>query len=216
MTISDIQARAARIILRLEATVVAESAGLSISPLYKFEAEGKGLSKEKLAKLRRFYENHGIEFEGREGLRLRPRGNVMYHGDDEFRAFYDDIYETLKRMGGEVCLFNGVPQQLIKHLGKQYYDMHRARMDAIKNGFNFMVIVAEDEKNLIGSSFVEYRYFPKSLFNDKTIYVYGNKVAFLNFDNDEVQVLVIENGEVADSLRVMFKASWDYQAKKLG
>ena len=216
MAISDLQARAARIILRLEAAAVVEATGISISPLYKYEAEGKGLSKEKLSKLRRFYENNGIEFQGREGLRLRPKENVVYQGPQEFRDFYDDIYETLARIGGEVCLFNGVPQQLIKYLGDDFYNAHRERMTAIKDTFDFKVIVSEDEKSLIGSSFVEYRYFPKPLFNDKTIYIYGNKVAFLNFDNDDVRVLVIENSEVADSMRIMFRACWDYQARKIG
>jgi hypothetical protein len=117
--------------------------------------------------------------------------------------------------GGEICLFNGVPDALVRWLGQEFYATHAARMAKIKARFNFRVIIEEQDANLIGASFVRYRWFPRDLFRDRTIYVYGGKVGILSFRDDDVQVVVVDQPEFAESQRILFDIAWNTVAREI-
>lgn len=203
------QCRAARALLNWGQPELAARCGMHVQTICHFEQNIGSPTQKTLFKITKALESAGIEFfENGDGLRIRDISTTRYHGDEEFRNFFDDVYETAKTVGGPICLFNGVPGKLQKHLGKDWYGMHAQRMTKIKNLFDFKVIIREGERLLIGKTFVEYRWFPKKLFNERTIYVYGDKVAFINFDQDNVKVLVVSQSEVADSFRILFNIAW--------
>jgi hypothetical protein len=133
-------------------------------------------------------------------------------GRDGFRVFMDDVYETAQAMGGEICLFNGVPAEIIKWLGDDWYALHANRMAGIKDSFDFKVIVRSGDRQLIGSSFASYRWFPEDLFHEQTFYAYGDRLAFINFDEDNVRILILRQKEFADSFRVLFNIAWTHAA----
>ena len=209
------QIRQARAALNFGQQEIAEACGIHKTTLSDIENEKSGGSSKVFATLQIFFENQGLEFTDGEGVRQRNNAIRRYNGPTEFRLFYDDIYSVAKKQGGEIALFNGVPSLLIKWLGEDFYMMHADRMTKIKNNFDFKVIIQEEDKQLIGSGFVTYRWFPKVLFNNKTIYIYGDKVAFINFQEDDVTVIVIEQKEFSESERVLFQIAWDYVAKDI-
>lgn len=213
MTISRKQARAARAYLSLEQADVHMGTGISKNQISKFEKGNAGLSPRNLDKLYRFYQSRGIEFTEEDGIRSRPgMEKKEYHGQVEFRAFFDDIYETSKTHR-EINIFNGVPSLLIKWLGFDWYEMHSVRMGKIKK-LNTKVIVEHGEKNLIGRNFAKYKWFPKNKFHKDTIYIYGDKVAFINF-GDDVRVLVIHQKDIAESQRILFNIAWGSVAEDI-
>ncbi len=213
MSLSHKQARAARAILGLEQAEVSIGTGISRNQISKFEKGDAGLSSRNLQKLLSFYQTRGVQFTEDEGIRLRPGMEKReYKGQVEFRAFFDDIYETAKAHR-EINIFNGVPDLLVKWLGEEWYDMHAARMRKIKK-LDVKAIVEHGEKNLIGSNFAKYKWFPKSKFHKDTIYIYGDKVAFINFD-DEVRVLVIHQKDIAQSQRILFNIAWGSVAEDI-
>lgn len=213
MAFSNIQARAARAHLGLDQSDVSLGTGIHVNQISKFEKGDAGLSSRNLDKLHRFYLSRGLEFKDHEGIQIRASMEKReYHGQVEFRAFFDDIYETAKT-DHEIDIFNGVPALLLECLGKEWYEMHSERMSKIKK-LKVKAIVEHGEKNLIGSSFAKYKWFPKNKFHKDTIYIYGDKVAFINFDND-VRVLVIKQKDIAESQRVLFNIAWGSVAEEI-
>ena len=77
----------------------------------------------------------GVEFIPQHGVRFR--GNVIeeYQGREGFREFYDDVYTTARNEGGELCIFNGVPEKIVHWLGEDWYELHTKRMVEIKDNY---------------------------------------------------------------------------------
>lgn len=126
----------------------------------------------------------------------------------------DDVYETARDKGGEIVLFNGYPDMLTQWLGEDWYKAHAKRMEKIKDNFRFRVTLIDDAAKQIGSSFALYRYFPTGVKTRNTIYVYGNKTAFLSFEED-VSIVSIELEGIADAFRELFNIAWDSKAEEL-
>lgn len=206
------QIRAARALLNWSQSDLATRAHLSQTGIARIENGVNAPNTSTMEKIIHAFDEAGLEFIGDRGVERRQRDIKRYRGAAEFRAFFDDVYHTAKAMGGEICLFNGVPTLLQKWLGAEWYQFHAERMTAIKDLFDFKVIVREGEKAFIGRGFAEYRWFPAEQFHEKTIYVYGNKIAFISFSDDDVMVVQIDEEEAAESFRILFKAAWDYIA----
>jgi hypothetical protein len=120
----------------------------------------------------------------------------------------DDIYEVAKNVGGDICLFNGMPRYFYKYLGEEWYAEHSKRMSKIKNNFKLKITVKEGEDLLIASDFAEYKYFPAHLFKEKTFYSYGDKLAIMSFDEDNVSIRVLAEKEIATSFQILFDIAW--------
>jgi transcriptional regulator with XRE-family HTH domain len=201
------QLRMARAALNISQSVVAEGIGLNPMAISDIENEKtKNPKASTLSSLQQFYENCGLEFTEAGGVRPNNAEIKIYKGNEGFRNFYHDIYNTIKSSGADIVIQNGMPDFLIKHLGQDYYDMHSKRMVQLKPSVH--VLIKEGDKNLIGSNFAKYRTVPAEHFNDQTIYIYGDKTGFITF-GDEVEVLVLDNPEITRSLRVSFNVIWE-------
>jgi hypothetical protein len=53
-----------------------------------------------------------------------------------------------------------------------------------------------------------YKWAPNAQFSDVSLYLYGDKVAFIEFLENDVVVTVVESETVTQSLRKMFEAVW--------
>ena len=127
----------------------------------------------------------------------------------------DDVYETALNGVGDICLYNGIPDQFEKFLGKEWYANHAQRMGVIKDKYNLQIIVQEGDKNLIADDFAEYRTFPPELFLAKTFYAYGDKLAIMNLEEDNVTIRVITETDVFKSFRILFNIAWNNVAKTI-
>lgn len=208
------QCRAARGLLGWSQQELAKKCDMHKQTISNFEANHGSPSKETIEKITHIFEIGGIEFIDSEGVRLNRNQVIVYEGQKGIRDFFDDVYKEASS-GCEINLFNGVPNLLIKGLGKEYYDMHAQRMLKIKDKFSAKIIVEESEKNFIATGFAEYRGFPKDRFNNRTIYIYGSKVGFFTFSEDNVSIRVFVSAELAASMRVLFDIAWDKVAKRL-
>lgn len=202
------QIRAARAYLGWSQQDLADHAGLSQTGLARIENGMHQPNSQTLAKIYRAFDEADIEFIGDSGLRKRSGEIKIYRGQKGARDFMDDVYETARQQGGQICIFNGLPAALQQLLGKEWYAAHAQRMYEIKEDLDFRVIVKEGEQLFIGQRFAEYRCFPKELFNDRMVYMYGYKLAFLDLADDNVRIVVIQQAEIADSFRVLFDISW--------
>jgi transcriptional regulator with XRE-family HTH domain len=207
MIITGKQIAVARTLLDLSQSAIADIAGITPMAISKFESGKGNLSAENLNAIITYCQNKGLEFIAGNSARLKEDIRT-YIGADEFRLFFDDIYQTASIKGGEIFVYNGIPALLTKWLGEEFYEMHSDRMTKIQDNFDFKVAIKKDNKNFIGADFAEYRWIPKKSYAPQMKYIYGNNLCWINFD-DTVRVTVVENESIAKSERLIFQDLWD-------
>ena len=66
----------------------------------------------------------------------------------------------------------------------------------------------EQDLRLTSSAYCEYKWIPATQFADVCLYIYGVKVAFIEFSERDVLVTVVDSQSVTECLRKMFELSW--------
>ena len=211
--ISPSQIRSARALLDLSQSALTETLDIGASTLSNIEKGKQAPSTDTARKLQSFFEGCGVEFLEHDGVRRKP-SDVVLVGGEGLRVFFDGVYASAKA-GADICLFNGVPGELIKWGGAEFYAMHAKRMAAVCEPSRFRIIVCEDERELIAARFAAYRWFPKALFSGQTIYVHGDTLGLFHFEADSLRIRVIRDAEQAASFRVMFSIAWEHVAREI-
>jgi len=62
----------------------------------------------------------------------------------------------------------------------------------------------------------EHKWCPKSKFKGKVTYCYGDKLAFLSFKKNQIEIIVINQSDFAQNWKDMFDVFWQYEAKQVG
>ena len=200
------QCRAARALLDLTRDKLAELVkNPARNAIKNFEAQEKA-SKKSIENLKIFFENRGIEFLPNNGVAFKPEIRT-YQAAEGFRLFMDDLYETARDTGGDICLFNSNPSLWIKHLGQDWYDMHAERMAALGDRINVRITLEEGKTDFI-LDIAQHRWVPELEWKEKIVYVYGDKLAFLQFPDDDVKILVLHSEGFAEAFRKMFDITW--------
>ncbi len=206
------QLRAARGLTGFEQKLVAQSIGVDPKTISNIESGEGEVSSPNATTLVRFYESRGIEFIDHNGVRQSPTGIRIYRGNGEFRQFYDDLYETARTVGGDMCLYNAKSTLVINALGDDYVKIQQERMMALKkknpDKYNYRVIFAEGDGTFFGESYSDYRWINPEHFNETATFVYGDKVGIATFENNDVSVVVVKNKGFADSLKKQFGMLW--------
>lgn len=212
MDITKSQISAAMALLDITQAGLAVGTGLSKPTISNFLKSSTGWETKESTKSKivDYLRLRGIEFTEHNGIRENP---ITYElkGKDGFRYFFDDVYHTAceAKEGEFLFVFNNVPELIIKWLGEDWYENHRERMTKIKDRYTFYVIVEKGTKRLIAKSFVNYRFWPSDKFTSEMVYVYGSKVAFIKFLEDDVTIQVNSNKRLADTMRFMFSPAWE-------
>ena len=66
----------------------------------------------------------------------------------------------------------------------------------------------EGDDFFIASKIAEYRYIPPEFFTDQSFYVYGDKLALIAFEENNVRINIINNKSWAQSFRNLFNYAW--------
>lgn len=208
--ISAEQILLARTKLKLNQEEVAQKVNMPRTTYSDLESGHSEINASKMKKLQQFFENEGVEF--LEGNGVRDRRSVVkhYHGVSGFRTFMDDVYETAKEIGGDICLLNTTPRLWIEHLGQDWYDMHNKRMVVLGDHIRVRIAIKEGDRTFILGC-AEYKWFPKDKWKSKVIYIYGGKLAFLDFSHGKIHITVFEEADLADSFRIMYNTVWEHE-----
>lgn len=206
------QLRAARGLSGFEQKMVAQSIGVDPKTISNIESGEGAISSPNAITLVNFYESRGIEFTDYNGVRQSPTGIRVYRGNAEFRQFYDDLYETARTVGGDMCLYNAASALVINALGEDYVKTQQDRMMALKkkhpDKYTYRVIFSEGDGTFFGESYCDYRWINPEHFNETATFVYGDKVGIATFENNDVSVVVIKNKGFAESLKKQFGMLW--------
>jgi len=210
MSIEPEQSIAARGLLRMRNVAeVAKYCGVSDVSYRQFESGRRGVGKDKIERARRFFENRGIEFIGHTGVNRQDSKSLLLKGQDGFHLFMDDVYETIAEHGGEICVSNVDERNWIKWMGGQEaYDAHAVRMNTLHN-YNFKIMVCEGDRFFIASEIGQYKWVPKEKFTTQSFYAYGDKLAIINFAEEEATINILSMHGCADGFRYTFNLLWD-------
>ncbi|HEY8964030.1 MAG TPA: helix-turn-helix transcriptional regulator [Alphaproteobacteria bacterium] len=214
MSITTAQIRGARGLLDWSQAELSRRTNISTTSIGNIESGNTQARESTLAIIRTAFERGGIDFIGTEGVRLQTDFMQTYTGAEGFRDFMDHLYETAKTFGGEIVLFNAYPPHWIKWLGEEWFDMHSKRMADLGDKISMHITSREGENLFISKAFAEYRWFPQELFGDRAMYAYGDNLAFVNFEENNVSVVVLKQSDFSKAFRVLFNIAWEKVAIK--
>jgi transcriptional regulator with XRE-family HTH domain len=218
MSITTAQIRGARGILNWSQSDLAERTGISATSIGSIENNQSTPRESTLKAIRQAFEKNGIEFLGLEGVRLQSNYVRTLYGEDGFSAFLDDVYHTAVTHGSktkpvQIYLSNVVHENWVKWMGPEKWSNHARRMIDSKDVMDVRILVKEGDWNFPAADYAQYKWVPNEIFNDKSFYSYHDKLAFLNFKDKEVEIVIIKQSDFAEGYRNLFLIAWDHAAK---
>lgn len=203
------QITAARALAGWTVKELAQKVELSDSSISKIE-NGDNRSSKTLEKIELVFALAGIEFIEGEGVRRRQAKVRTLEGQIGYWEFYDDVYETVKRQGGEILVSNVDETLFSKWLGDRGL-VHKTRMYNLskERSFSLKILVQEGDVNFTVPEYAQYRWTPKDRFSEIPFYVYGGKLAILLFEDENVSVFIVENAKIAQAYKTQFQVMWD-------
>ncbi len=212
MNISKEQIRGARALLNISQAELADNVGIERASISKFEnGAQKEMHTSNIEKIYNFFTNRDIVFLENHGVAFKPKHLIKeLSGRDGFRAFMDDVYQTAVDGNTNFRIQNAHPANWLKHLGVDWYEKHAERMKEFADKISFKITCCEGNHNHIAGGFAEYRWVKQEFFNEQSIYIYGDNVAFLNFNDEEIKIIVINSDEITQALTDTFDFFWKH------
>lgn len=209
------QIRAARALLGWSQSDLAAIAGLSQTGIARIENGTNHPNSQTLAKIEKAFDTNNIEFIDTSGVKKRETFYRILKGSAGMADFMDDVYNVLKDKGGEFCVFNANPPLWVNWIGEEKFREHNDRMVRIKDKIHGKIIVHASESQLLASDYAEYRYSNHNEYDErKSLYSYGNRLAFFDFEPNNLTITVMERAEFAHGFRVLFDAAWAEASKR--
>jgi len=193
-------------LLGLNRSKLASELGLNKTTLNSYFTGQASIPLSRLTAIQGWLESAGIQFiEG--GARLRQSSVRELKGQQGFWAFYDDVYETIKREGGYILVNNVNEDLFLKWLGDKKEE-HDRRMSDLNN-YKTKVLLCEGDDNFAANyGDIEYRWTPKDRFSDIAFFLYGSKTAIIEFSPDDAWISVIDSPRVHQAFQASFFAAW--------
>ena len=202
--------KAARALLDWSQEDLASASGVSIATIRKLEIGFVSPRSKTMLSVRRAFEDAGLEFIEPDGVRRRPEDVLVYQGSEGLMAFFDDVYETMKKKGGLIVTLYDSEKPFSKVLGNIDNRTHLERMEKIREGIDFRCILKEPANAYDCASYCAYRHLSKHYVNSVPFYVYDDKFASILFDADpSPKVIVIRSAQMAEAYRQQFLSMWD-------
>ena len=149
--ISAKQIKLGRIYLEWTQSDLAKAANVSKETIINLE-KGKPPQITTLEKVTQALHDAGIEFTRGNGIRERDNIRIL-HGRKGFHTFIDDLYETVKAQGGEICVFNVDERNWMKWLGDEKWESHNHRMSLLKHNIIDKIVIKENDWFFLASDF---------------------------------------------------------------
>lgn len=202
------QMKAARALLDWSQEDLANACGLSVATVRKLELGYISPRSKTVNCIRQALENAGLEFLDPDGVRHRPEEIKVYQGHEGICAFFDDVYETMRKKPGDVVVVTVDEDPFTENL-KDYRFVHYERMIAVKDQVSVKCILTDNPYSM-PAEYCEYRWISKSYVDSVPFYVYDDKYAIFVFDADPCpRITVIQSRTVADAFRRQFYSMWD-------
>ncbi len=206
MTLDASQIRAARALLDWTIEDLAKITGLNKDSIKNAERRYTQPRSKTMQIIRSAFEQAGIEFLPGSGLRLQNEIAQVLEGIDGIEQFLDDVYSTMRRIGGEIMVSGVDEKQFIKDRSPESIQNHRQRMESLKN-ISFKVLISESDPNPAAERYIEYRMIPAAMFASVPFYLYGSKLGIIIWGNP-TKIILHRQEDLAVAFRKQFELVW--------
>ena len=208
-TLTARQIRAARALLDWSQDDLAASSGLSVATVRKLELGHISPRGKTTESIRRAFDDAGLEFIEPHGVRHKPEEVSVYQGHEGAKAFFDDIYDTVRKInGGEIVQVWPSAGQFLRTIG-DYKSVHYERMSALAEKLAVRSIVTEGDATHT-APYCECRWMSKHYVDSVPFYIYGDKYASIIFEADpSPKIIVIQSSVMAKAYRRQFQSMWE-------
>jgi transcriptional regulator with XRE-family HTH domain len=210
MLITADQIRAARALKNWSQTDLAERTGLAVPTIANIELGKQMPGKNTIEKIIASFESAGIEFLGETGVQKKLQTTRVFRGVEEFKKFYDVIYESVLQGANEVLVGNVDERDFIKHMDPDILQLHLDRMVALNT--HYKILVCEGDYFFPVTKYAEYRWMNKEDFSSIPFYVFADKLAIILL-LDEPIVFLLEDKISAQIYKEKFLAQWKKSKK---
>lgn len=209
MIVNPNQIRAARALLDWTVAQLGERVGVGATMISAIETGRSSGSKDVLTAIIYAFQAAGVELTEDGGVRPRQSHIQSYKGSEGFRAFFDDVYKVAKEHETpRISITSNNEADYERWLGTAFDSMHMKRMSELKCD-NLRVLLRDQDTYLPCLNYCDYKWVPSEQFADVSLYIYGNKVGFVEFTENDVRVTVVDNKAVTEAIRKMFDLAWD-------
>ena len=210
--ISSAQVRAARGLLNWTQSELADKCNLTKATIANIENDKHHLTSKTANKIHQAFRSAKVEFLINDGIRSKFDIVKTLDGREGVIYLLNDIYDSVKDVGGCVKISGIEKKSLTKIINNEYLEMHENRMEKVNN-LSSKILSSDEAEDIEYKSYREYRQIPSEYFFPLPIYIYDRKVAFVMLD--PLRVLLIENFHLFLVNSNQFDMIWDNIAKKL-
>ncbi|MFP4098192.1 MAG: helix-turn-helix domain-containing protein [Alphaproteobacteria bacterium] len=207
------QIRAARALIGWSQEELAIQSGLSQTGVARIESGMNHPNSATMNKIINAFDAYDVEFIGENGVKKRGNEIKKFSGKSGLIEFMNDVYETAKISDGKFSFYNVKPGNWVEVLGNDWWNSHVDRMQNYTKKENVRILVPEGNRNFISNKYATYRWFTKvsKLNTNKTMYIYGGKLAFVTFNNNpgNIEILTLNNKDFAQGVEVLFDITWE-------
>ncbi|MBL3677663.1 MAG: helix-turn-helix transcriptional regulator [Alphaproteobacteria bacterium] len=209
--ITPFQMRMARVALGLSQGAVAKEVGMTTTKIMRLENEVTDGTSGDLKTIKLFFENRGLEFTEGEGVRKHKTYVRYLSGSNGLIDLMEDVCRTAQN-GGDVRLYNARPENWLRWVTVDWFKGYTRRMASAAGTFTMHILAEEGNTKLISSGHAVHRWFPKKLFisENESLYVYGDRLGFVTFGPDNVEIQILQSPKFASGVRALFDVAWDY------
>ncbi len=200
------QIRAARALLNWSQGDLADRAGLSQTGVARIESGINMPNSSTLDKITSAFDDAGIEFIADRGVERRRSEISIFKGRQGFVDFSWDVYNTVRTCGGEIVVNNVDERKFAEWKGEENKKYHAAMKEL--GNINFKILIQEGDDFFLASSYAEYRWTPSEKFGNIPFYVYGEKVAIILFESQDVSIFVIDSSLLSNYFRRQLNELW--------
>ncbi len=207
------QIRAARALLGWNQEKLAQVSGLSQTGIARIENGTNRPNSQTLEKIRSAFDKADVEFIDQTGVKKRTGEIKVLRGKSAMSDFLDDVYDTIVETGTpknptQLFMYNVEQSNWTKWMGEERWKSHYERMSERKECIDCRTILKEGDWYFPSDAWTTYKWFPKEIFSNKTFYSYGTKLAFLEFSEDNIEIMIMNNAEFAEGYKNLFQIAW--------
>lgn len=210
MTITTAQMRGARGILNWSQSDLAEKTGISATSIGSIENGNSQPRESTLGIIQKAFELSGIEFLGRDGVRVRTGEIQTYNGRSGFIEFFDFVYDSLSKEPPRDVLVSNVQESIFLEWARDTAVEHMDRMKEIteKKRIRYKVLLQYGDMDFVANRYAEYKWMKKEYFTLVPFYMFGQHTAIMLFD-PEPNILVVSYPLMTEAFRTQFFAMWE-------
>jgi transcriptional regulator with XRE-family HTH domain len=186
-----------------------KEAAIAKSTLIDIIANKGSIREATLDKIRNVLELHGIEFLPGEGVRKKDRLVETYEGEDANKKLLDDVYKTLRDVGGEVLIAGLDERKVIGDLEEPFLLAHMERLN--KANITERLLICKGDTYLVAPE-ESYRWIDSKFFSPYPLYIYGPKMALVSWA-PAGRCAIIHDDAFAESARRLFNFVWQHAEK---